>query len=127
MTRALIPTKTLRVGEAQVAAYAELSGDDNPLHLDEAFARTTAHGTRIAHGTLSLNLLWQSVAAAFDGAEGLTLDVRFVRPVYLGDTVTAGGGNEDGEGRMAVWVRNQAGETVISGFVFRAAPAGTGR
>ena len=121
--RAMAPLvrKSLRVDEAQVAAYADLSGDHNPLHLDEAFARTTPHGTRIAHGTLSLNLLWQSVAASCGSAEGLTLEVRFVRPVHLGDTVTAGSdGGRDDDGRVPVWVRNQDGETVISGHLYRA-------
>lgn len=113
----LIP-RSMRVGEEQVRAYAELSGDYNPLHLDEDFARGTPHGTRIAHGTLSLNLLWQSIAATYGaGASGgCTLDARFVRPVYLDDTVTThGAGTEDADGTLAVSVHNQRGETVISG------------
>ena len=117
---AVLTAKTMHVGEAQVVAYAELSGDYNPLHLDESFANTTPLGTRIAHGTLSLNLLWQSIAASCDGAEGLTLDIRFVKPVYLGDTITAGGDGWDSEGRANVWVKNQRGETVISGSLRRA-------
>lgn len=110
----------MHVGEAQVFAYAALSGDYNPLHLDEAFAKTTPLGTRIAHGTLSLNLLWQSIAESCGAAEGLTLEVRFVKPVYLGDTVTTGGDGWDGAGQAAVWVKNQRGETVISGSLRRA-------
>ena len=112
--------KTMTVGEAQVQAYAELSGDFNPLHLDEDFARGTPHGTRIAHGTLSLNLLWNAIAAAYGDAAGLTLEVRFVKPVVLGDTVTAGGDAADAGGARPVWVKNQRGETVISGTLRRA-------
>lgn len=116
-----IPARSLTVGEAQVHAYAELSGDFNPLHLDEGFARTTPHGTRIAHGTLSLNVLWNAIAAAYGSAEGLTLEVRFVKPVLLGNIVSAGGEDtEDGDGRRGVWVKNQHGETVISGVLWRA-------
>ena len=115
--------RSLRIGEAEVVAYAELSGDFNPLHLDEDFARATPHGTRIAHGTLSLNLLWQSIAATvgLDAVAGLELDVRFVKPVLLGDTVTAGSDEAvDGEGALPVWVHNQRGEAVISGRLRRA-------
>lgn len=115
----LNPT-TLKVTEDRVKAYAALSGDFNPLHLDEAFARTTFHGTRIAHGTLSLNLLWQSIAATFgiDDLGTRTLDVRFVKPVYLDDTVTAGSDDApDDDGRLPVWVKNQHGEAVISGWL----------
>ena len=117
----MLVTKAMTVGEAQVQAYAELSGDHNPLHLDEAFARTTPHGRRIAHGTLSLNLLWQSIDQTFGNAEGFSLEVRFLKPVYLGDTVTTGSdGSQDADGRLEVWVRNQHGETVISGSLRRA-------
>lgn len=91
--------------------------------MDEDFARATPHGTRIAHGTLSLNLLWQSIAATYgqDGVTGCTLDVRFVKPVYLGDTVTAGSDNDlDEDGALTVWVRNQDGQAVITGSLRRA-------
>lgn len=117
----LIP-RSMRVGEAEVTSYAELSGDYNPLHLDEAFARTTAHGRRIAHGTLSLNLLWQSIAATYGDASiaGSTLEVRFVKPVYLDDTITTHGAT-DPDGTLAVSVRNQHGEAVISGHLHLAA------
>jgi len=113
----LLP-RSLRVGEEQVKAYAELSGDYNPLHLDEDFARGTPHGARIAHGTLSLNLLWQSIAATYgdDAIAGCTLEVRFIKPVYLDDTViTRSADAEDADGTLAVSVENQRGETVISG------------
>lgn len=113
----LVP-RSMRVGEEQVRAYAELSGDFNPLHLDEEFARATPHGARIAHGTLSLNLLWQSIAATY-GAEaigGCTLEARFVKPVYLDDIITTRSANaEDADGTLAVSVQNQHGETVING------------
>ncbi len=117
---ARLTQRSMQVGEAEVAAYAELSGDFNPLHLDEEFARGTAHGTRIAHGTLSLNLLWQSIASTYglDRIAGRTLDVRFLKPVYLGDTVTTGSaetGNDDGD--LPVWVKNQHGVEVISGLL----------
>ena len=119
----LTPT-SLKVTESKVKAYAALSGDFNPLHLDEEFARTTFHGTRIAHGTLSLNVLWQSIAATC-GLENLghrKLDIRFVKPVYLGDTVTAGSADAaDDDGRLQVWVKNQHGEPVISGWLGDAA------
>ena len=112
--------RSMHVGEAEVLAYAELARDFNPLHVDEDFARSTPHGQRIAHGTLSLNLLWQSIAATYGLGDiaGRTLEIRFVKPVFLGDTVTAGSAEEETEdGALPVWVRNQDGAEVITGFL----------
>ena len=65
------------VTEAMVNAYAELTGDFTPVHVDEAYARTTPFGTRVAHGLLGLSL-----------ADGLKTrsDLRFVPGMSLGWT-----------------------------------------
>ena len=99
-----------------ILAYAGITGDFNPIHVDPAFAATTAMGGVIAHGTLSMNLIWQLVSTNFgvEASKGADIEVRFAHPVRVGDQVTAGGVSRT-DGRYDVWVRNQQGVTVIEG------------
>lgn len=116
MTRTLKPV-SLDVSPGSIAAYAEITRDWNPIHLDEEFAKTTRMGGIIAHGTMSLNLIWQSLALSL-GAEALsriTLDARFIKPVRPGDQVEAGGEWSADAGGWNVWVKTGSGEIVISG------------
>lgn len=111
-------TCSLPVTAAAIRAYAELTDDFNPLHLDEEFAARTPMGRVIAHGTLSLCLLWQWAHQNFDADAytGLQLDVRFVKPVFAGDLLTAGGQPREGEPRCwDVWVRAQDGTDRVAG------------
>ncbi|WP_313624769.1 MaoC/PaaZ C-terminal domain-containing protein [Achromobacter sp.] len=111
---------SLTVTEAVIQAYAELSDDFNPIHVDADFAATTPMGRPIAHGTLSLCLLWQCLQRGLgaDALSGLDLQVRFVKPVYVGDVVTAGGQpGEAGSGHYDVWVRGQDASDRIVGAV----------
>lgn len=111
---------SLKVTQARIDRYARLTGDPNPIHLDAAFAATTGMGGIIAHGTLSMNLLWQALEATFgaDGIAGICLDIRFVRPVRVDDVVTASGEPADEPGVWQVRVANQAGEAVIDGHAY---------
>ncbi|MCC7427387.1 MAG: acyl dehydratase [Alphaproteobacteria bacterium] len=102
------------VDRAAIIAYAAITDDFNPLHVDEAFASGTPFGRPIAHGMLSLNLLWQSLRRAFGSAMPVALEVRFVRPVLQGTRVTAGGQHR-AEGGFDVWVRDADGQEVIHG------------
>lgn len=79
------------VGASDIEAFAEVSGDRNPVHLDEAYARTTAFGERIAHGMLSAAYLSAVLGTQLPGpgAIYLTQSLRFRRPVRIGDEVTA--------------------------------------
>ncbi|GAA4403559.1 MaoC family dehydratase [Quisquiliibacterium transsilvanicum] len=117
MRRTLQPVR-LSVDMPAILAYAEITGDFNPLHVDPVFAATTPMGGVIAHGTMSLNLVWQAIASTFGAAVAArsAIDVRFVRPVRVGDVVEAGG-TESAErpGEFDVWVRNQEGIAVIEG------------
>jgi 3-hydroxybutyryl-CoA dehydratase len=100
--------------------YADASGDHNPIHIDEAFARTTPMGGTIAHGMLVLSFISEMMAGAFGErwlASG-SLDVRFRAPARPGDTVTARAtpqAPKDGRMRFAVEVVSQTGEVLISG------------
>lgn len=101
-----------------IRLYAEITDDFNPIHVDPDFAATTPMRGIIAHGMLSLNLIWQSLRATYGpgAAQGARLEVRFVRPVRENDTVSAGGRIKDaGAGLYDVVVENQNGEPVITG------------
>jgi 3-hydroxybutyryl-CoA dehydratase len=113
-----LPPSSLAVTADLIRSYADLTQDFNPLHLDAEFAATTPMKSVIAHGTMSIHLIWRSVAAAF-GGEALSrieLDIRFVKPVRVGDTLHAGGRQHpDEDGTYEVWVRGDDGQDRISG------------
>jgi 3-hydroxybutyryl-CoA dehydratase len=77
------------VTAADVAAYAALLGDANPLHLDAAFAARTAWGRPIAHGMLTAGLFPTLFGATIAASVYVSQTLRFRRPVYVGDTVVA--------------------------------------
>ena len=81
------------VTQEQILAYAQVSGDRNPLHLDAEFAASTRFGGIIAHGMLTLAFISEMMTAAFDRAwlETGALRVRFKGAAYLGDRVQAMG------------------------------------
>lgn len=120
---------TLKVDMAVIRAYAALTDDFNPIHLDPDFAATTPMGGVIAHGTMSICLLWSAIFRGFGATAGeLDLDVRFVRPVRIGETLTAGGAPDPADpARLNVWVRNENGEDRLVGVLRAAAPAAGGR
>lgn len=82
-----------------IDAFAVISGDHDPVHMDEAFARGTRFGRRIAHGALVMGLLSTTASitsrrSVERGAAGTPVSVgydrvRFTRPVFIGDTLTA--------------------------------------
>jgi 3-hydroxybutyryl-CoA dehydratase len=114
--------RRLRVDSAAIRLYAGITQDYNPIHLDRDFAAKTAMGGIIAHGMLSLSLVWQSLAATFgsDQLSNVALDIRFVRPVRENDLVVAGGARTDGQNGYDIWVKTEGKEgfeTVISGTV----------
>lgn len=77
--------------EAEVRAFAEVSTDTNPVHLDEDYAATTQFGTRIVHGMLTASLFSALLGNHLPGPGTVYLgqSLRFRRPVKLGDTVDA--------------------------------------
>ena len=82
-----------QITQERIDAYAEASGDHNPIHLDESYAATTQFGTRIAHGMLSLALVTEMLANEFPSTwhSGGKLRVRFSAPVLPGETVVTYG------------------------------------
>ncbi len=83
-------SKSKQITDAVVRAFAEFSGDYNPIHLDEEFARTTRFGKRIAHGMISAALISAVLGYEFKERRVVYLSqtLKFVAPVFLDDTVT---------------------------------------
>jgi 3-hydroxybutyryl-CoA dehydratase len=79
------------IGDDDIRAFANATGDHNPLHLDEEFARQTRFGKRIAHGMLGASLISAVIASELPGQGSIYLGqtLQFVAPVFPGDTVTA--------------------------------------
>ena len=82
-------TKT--VTEKDIQSFAEVTGDVNPVHLDEAYAATTPFKTRIAHGMLSAGYISAVIGTQLPGPGAIYVGqtLRFKRPVKIGDVVTA--------------------------------------
>jgi 3-hydroxybutyryl-CoA dehydratase len=117
---------SMTVTETHVVIAAGLFGDFAPLHVDEEYARGTAFGTRIAHGTLTTGIMAGVLSGYFHGtAIGyLEQDVRFRNPLLPGDTVTSewevlekvekrklGGGIV----ALRITCRKQDGRTILEG------------
>lgn len=82
--------KTFTVTRADLVAYADASGDHNPIHQDEEVARSVGLPGVIAHGMYTLALVGRAVAEWTDGAEVVDLGAKFTSPVV----VPAGAGAE---------------------------------
>ncbi|WP_135825494.1 MaoC family dehydratase [Halorussus ruber] len=80
---------TLTVTEETIDAYADLTGDDNPIHRDEEYAAETFFGGRVAHGMLSAGVVSAALADLPGDIVYLAQDLDFENPVRPGQTVTA--------------------------------------
>src|SRR5262245_57491339 len=82
--------KTRQVTDELVRAFAEISGDHNPIQLDEEFAANTRFGRRIAHGMLSGAFISAVLGYEFHERKIVYLSqkMKFVSPVFIGDTIT---------------------------------------
>jgi 3-hydroxybutyryl-CoA dehydratase len=79
------------ITEEDIRKFAEVSGDYNPVHMDEEYAKTTIFQGRIAHGMLSASLISTVLASKLPGPGTIYLkqDLVFRKPVRIGDTITA--------------------------------------
>ena len=84
-------SRTQTIGDEMIRAFAELTGDTNPVHLDDAYASTTRFGRRIAHGMIAAGLISATLANDLPGPGTVYLSqtLQFKGPVYPGDTITA--------------------------------------
>jgi 3-hydroxybutyryl-CoA dehydratase len=113
-------TKTVTAHD--VLLFAGVSGDHNPVHLDETYAQSTMFKTRIAHGMLVGSLFSTVLGTQLPGEGTIYLgqDLKFLRPVYLDDVITAVVTvsevmPEKNRVRLETSAVNQHGETVVTG------------
>jgi 3-hydroxybutyryl-CoA dehydratase len=113
-------TKT--ISETDIQSFGELSGDRNPLHFDAEHARRTRFGKPISHGMLTGSLFSPIIAHQLpgEGAIYLSQSLRFLAPVFAGDTITATlTVTHVGEEKQIITLegvaKNQRGEVVIKG------------
>lgn len=78
------------VAETDIYLYAGITGDFNPAHVNEAYAKTTFFKTRIAHGMLTAGFISAIIANQLPGPGTIYLkqDLSFLAPVHMGDTIT---------------------------------------
>lgn len=110
------------ITDADLLLFAAVSGDQYPLHVDETYAKTTRFGARIAHGMLSASLLsaTNGLLLGRPGGISLTQTLRFLKPVFVGDTLEAITEvveilPERRRLRCRTTVTNQRGELVVEG------------
>jgi 3-hydroxybutyryl-CoA dehydratase len=79
------------ITETDVYLFAGISGDFNPMHVNEAFAKQTPFGTRIAHGALPQSLIAPVLGMKLPGLGTILVEIscRFKAPTFFGDTITA--------------------------------------
>ena len=120
------PAKTLT--DAHFVCFAGLTGDQHPIHYDDAYAKTTRFGKRVAHGLLLTAMTAVGASTLSSMLEGSMVafveqSARFLKPVFIGDTITPElevsevlPKTDMGLLRLTTRVKNQRGETVLEGM-----------
>jgi acyl dehydratase len=113
-------TKTFT--DADVQRFIDITGDVNPLHVDDAFAASTQFGRRVIQGMLTASLFSTMVGMLLPGTGAIyrSQTLTFLRAVHVGDTVTAHfvvRSVDRDKHRLTIdaWIENQAGERVVEG------------
>jgi 3-hydroxybutyryl-CoA dehydratase len=111
-----------RFTEDDVRRFIEITGDVNPLHVDDAFAAGTQFGRRVLHGMLTASIFSTMVGMLLPGTGAIyrSQTLKFLRPVYVDETVTAHfvvRSVDRAKHRLEIeaWIENEAGEHVIEG------------
>ena len=117
------------IQQIQLTRYAGASGDFNPIHQDDEFARAAGMGGVFAHGMLSMGFVGQVVTDWAGAGQVRKLGVRFAGLVRLKDTVTCRGrvlarSSKDDVNLvdLEVWAENQKGDKVVTGKATVALP-----
>ena len=115
-------TRSLTLTAEHVQKYAEMTGDYNPLHFDEAFAAGTKFRKLVVQGGLTTGVLNALVAMDMPGPGTVFLshDFKFIAPVYIGDTITGEAEvlsvhSSKPVTQLKITVTRQTGETVLEG------------
>jgi acyl dehydratase len=108
--------------EDDVRRFIDITGDRNPLHVDEEFAARTQFGRRVLHGMLTASIFSTMVGMLLPGNGAIyrSQTINFLRPVHVGETVTAHfliRSVDRAKRRLTIdsWIENEAGERVIDG------------
>ena len=77
------------ISEEEIKKFAQLTGDNNPIHLDDQYAKKTMFKKRIAHGLLTASLISTVIATKLPGPGSIYLDqsLKFLAPVHIGDQI----------------------------------------
>jgi len=117
------------ITEADIELFAKATGDFNPVHLDQAYAEKTMFKGRIAHGLLSVGLLSTVLGNILPGHGTIYLsqEVKFLAPVRIGDTITAGVEvieliSEKNRVKFRTTCMNQDGKLVVDGIAWAMPP-----
>ncbi len=104
LTPGLTQSASRTVSERDVELFAEATGDRNPVHFDEAFARKTVFRGRVAHGALSIGFISAVIGTQLPGYGTIltSATISFKGPVRIGETVTTTITVQAVEGREAV-------------------------
>lgn len=114
-------TEKIVITEDMIQKFAEVSGDFNPIHMDEEYAKNSRFGRRIAHGMLSAAFISRVLAMKIGhGGIYLAQTLKFMHPVYIGDEITleltlTAFRQERGLAFIDTIVKNQTGDVCIKG------------
>lgn len=122
------------ISESDVYLFAGITGDFNPIHIDSVAAENSFAQSRIVHGALISGMISTVIGMKLPGAGAVYLeqDSRFLKPVYIGDTVTAIVEVEEiinkskGIMKLKTYVNNQNNDRVVDGFAIIKAPVEEG-
>jgi 3-hydroxybutyryl-CoA dehydratase len=117
------------ITETDINDFARVTGDFNPVHLDQGYAEKTIFKGRIAHGLLSVGLLSSILGNILPGHGTIYLsqEVKFLAPVRIGDTITAGVEvieliSEKNRAKFRTTCMNQDGKLVVDGIAWAMPP-----
>jgi 3-hydroxybutyryl-CoA dehydratase len=87
----MVESYSQTISEADVKNFANISGDRNPVHMDDVYAEKSRFGKRIAHGMFSTSFFSALFGMRLPGpgCVYVSQSIKFRKPVYIGDTVTA--------------------------------------
>ncbi len=110
------------ISEIDIYQFAGITGDFNPMHVDQEYARTTFFGDRIAHGMLTASFISTVLGMKLPGPNTIYLSqsVKFLAPVKIGDTIRVTAeviekNDAKRQIRLRTTIVNQQGTTVVDG------------
>lgn len=118
------------ITESDIISFANISGDCNPVHINPQAAEQSIFGKQVAHGMLVGSLISKAIGMQLPGPGTIYMeqDLKFLRPVYIGDTITAEVeladiiNEQKNILKLSTKVINQHSELVIDGFAVVKAP-----